>query len=67
MANRSDFFNAKLPRSIKRMISMGEAAGHYNKEDANSMRKAFINAHSHHVAFKLRKNAVENRDSSDVD
>jgi hypothetical protein len=27
MANRSDFFNAKLPRHFKRMIAMAETNG----------------------------------------
>ena len=66
MANRSDFFSAKLPRSLKRMISLGEAAGHYNKQEANDLRKAFIAAHATHVGFKLKRN-TDNRDSSDTE
>jgi hypothetical protein len=64
MANRSDFFNAKLPRYLKRMITLGEAYGNYDKTAANQMRKAFIDAHANHVAFKLRRNTENNRDSS---
>ena len=59
MANRSDFFNAKLPRYLKRMISMGEAAGHFTKEQAREARKAFIDAHASHVAFKLKRQAAD--------
>jgi hypothetical protein len=64
MANRSDFFNAKLPRYLKRMITLGEAYGNYDKVTANEMRKAFINAHANHVAFKLRRNTENNRDAA---
>jgi hypothetical protein len=67
MANRSDFFNAKLPRYLKRMISLGEAAGHYSKNDADAMRKTFIAAHANHVNFKLKRNADSHRDSSEVE
>lgn len=64
MANRSDFFNAKLPRSIKRMISLGEAAGNYDKNTAKSIRRAFIDAHANHVGFKLKRSSENNRDTS---
>jgi hypothetical protein len=62
MANRSDFFNAKLPRYLKRMISLGEAAGHYDKAAARGLRKAFIDAHATHVGFKMKR--TDNRDAS---
>jgi hypothetical protein len=55
MANRSDFFSAKLPRSLKKMIALGEMAGHYNKHQAGDMRDIFIKAHAHHVAAKSRR------------
>ena len=65
MANRSDFFNAKLPRYLKRMISMAEAAGHLNAADARSVRQAFIDAHATHVGFKLKRSSEHNADSAD--
>ena len=64
MANRSDFYNAKLPRYLKRMLAMGEAAGHYGKQEASAMRKAFIEAHAIHVGFKMKRNVADNRDAS---
>lgn len=67
MANRSDFYSAKLPRYLKRMITMGEAAGHYGKQEANDMRKSFINAHANHINFKLKRNAAETRDTAEVE
>jgi hypothetical protein len=58
MANRSDFFSAKLPRHLKKMISLGEVSGALSKEGANFSRKTFAAAHAHHVAFKLRRNSA---------
>lgn len=66
MANRSDFFNAKLPRSIKRMLIMGQVNGWTGDEHSRgAIRKQFIKAHSDHVSFKLKRNSTENRDASD--
>lgn len=56
MANRSDFFDAKLPRSLKKMLTMAQVAGHVkDAHEAGEMRRAFIRAHANHVAFKLRR------------
>lgn len=55
MANRSDFFSAKLPRSLKKMIALAEMAGHYNKHEAGVVRDLFIKAHAHHIAAKTRR------------
>lgn len=55
MANRSDFFTAKLPRSLKKMIALAEMAGHYNSHEAGAVRRLFIKAHAHHVTAKTRR------------
>ena len=46
------------------MISLGEAAGNYDKNTAKSIRRAFIDAHANHVAFKLKRSSENNRDTS---
>jgi len=67
MANRSDFFTSKLPRYHKKLIALGEMAGHYDKAGAKQMRKAFIQAHAAHVAFKIKRgNEAQNQDSTDA-
>ena len=56
MANRSDFFNAKLPRSIKRMLTMGQVynwTGDGHRRGA--IKKQFIEAHASHVGFKMKR------------
>lgn len=55
MANRSDFFSAKLPRSLKKMIALAEMAGHYNTHQAGAVRDIFIKAHAAHIAAKTRR------------
>jgi hypothetical protein len=66
MANRSDFFNAKLPRAIKRMLSMQQAYGWAgNEHDRGATKRMFIEAHANHVNFKLKRNTAENRDGAD--
>ena len=67
MANRSDFFNAKLPRSIKRMLTMGQVYGWTGDEHSRgAMRKSFIKAHADHVGFKMKRqtNDTSNADST---
>lgn len=60
MANRSDFFNAKLPRHFKRMIAMAETNGWVkDSHERGKLKSSFINAHANHVAYKLKRNAVE--------
>jgi len=66
MANRSDFYNAKLPRSIKRMLTMGQVYGWTGDQHARgAIRRAMMAAHANHVGFKMKRHATENRDSSD--
>lgn len=67
MANRSDFFSAKLPRGFKRMLAMEEANGWIqNEHERGNMKRAFIDAHATHVGFKLKRNSAERRDASDL-
>lgn len=64
MANRSDFFNAKLPRHFKRMLAMEETNGWIKDEhERGNLKRIMIEAHSNHVAFKLKRNTVETRDT----
>jgi hypothetical protein len=66
MANRSDFFNAKLPRSLKRMLTMGQVYGWTGDQHARGdLRRSMIAAHANHVGFKLKRHSTENRDASD--
>jgi len=65
MANRSDFFSSKLPRYYKKMIALGEMAGHYDKAGAREARKIFINAHAAHIGFKTKRTDVTSSDASD--
>jgi len=56
MANRSDFFSAKLPRSIKRMLIMGQVNGWTgNEHSRGAIKKQFIQAHASHVGFKMKR------------
>jgi len=67
MANRSDFFNAKLPREYKRMLAMAETRGWINgSQERGELKRAMIQAHANHVGFKLKRN-TDNRDASDVE
>ena len=66
MANRSDFFNAKLPRATKRMLTMGQVYNFTGDQHARGeLRRSMIAAHANHVGFKLKRHSTENRDSSD--
>ena len=66
MANRSDFFNAKLPRATKRMLTMGQVYNWTGDQHARGdLRRAMIAAHANHVGFKMKRQSSENRDSSD--
>jgi hypothetical protein len=56
MANRSDFFSAKLPRSIKRMMAMAETNGWVkDAHERGDLRRSFITAHAAHVGFKMKR------------
>ena len=60
MANRSDFFNAKLPRQYKRMLAMAQT--YYWSGDEHSrgeLKRQFISAHASHVGFKLKRQSME--------
>ena len=68
MANRSDFFDAKLPRHFKRMLAMAEVNGWVaNSHERGSLKRAFINAHANHVSYKLKRQSMETRDTSDAE
>lgn len=69
MANRSDFFNAKLPRQYKRMLAMEQTNGWLSDSHARGeVKRILIGAHANHVAYKLKRNSTaENRDSSDAE
>jgi hypothetical protein len=56
LANRSDFFNAKLPRHFKRMMAMGETYGFIkNSHERGTFKRLFISAHANHVAYKMKR------------
>jgi hypothetical protein len=64
MANRSDFFNAKLPRGFKRMLAMEETNGWLkDSHERGSIKRLLIDAHANHVSFKMKRHSTENRDS----
>jgi len=50
VANRSDFFRAKVPRHIKKMLALN----HCDPHERAVMRKLFQDAHANHVAFRLK-------------
>lgn len=56
MANRSDFYSAKLPRQIKRMLSLTSTGD--GAHDAE-VKKMFIEAHARHVRYKMKRNSGE--------
>lgn len=65
MANRSDFFTAKLPRQFKRVLAMAEANGWINdSHERGAIKRSLIGAHANHVGFKLKRGTTENRDGS---
>ena len=51
MAGRSDFYSAKLPRYIKRMLTLDGTIGD------RETRMAWIDAHAHHKRFKMKQNS----------
>ena len=60
MANRSDFFNAKLPRQYKRMLAMEQTNGWLNNShERGAIKDLFIKAHANHVAYKLKRQSME--------
>ena len=66
MANRSDFYNAKLPRQYKRMLAMAETYGWVkNAHERGDLRRSFIAAHSNHVGFKLKRQSMDTASGSE--
>jgi len=66
MANRSDFFSAKLPRGFKKLMAMGETYGYIkNSHERGQFKRIFISAHANHVGYKLKRNAIETKDSDE--
>lgn len=60
MANRSDFFNAKLPRGFKRMLAMEQTNGWIkDSHERGRIKQLLIEAHANHVGFKLKRNTTE--------
>lgn len=60
MANRSDFFNAKLPRQYKRMLAMAQTNNWVGDEhNRGALKRAFINAHANHVSYKMKRQSNE--------
>lgn len=66
MANRSDFYKAKLPRVFKRALIMGEVCG-ADAHKAGEIRKMFVEAHKAHLAFKNRRSDQHYRDADSVE
>lgn len=66
MANRSDFYDAKLPRQYKRMLAMSQTYG-WTKDshDHGMLKRAFILAHANHVGYKLKRQSMETRDTTE--
>lgn len=66
MANRSDFYNAKLPRQFKRILAMEQTNGWIKDEhERGSVKRILIAAHANHVSYKLKRNAIETRDAGE--
>ena len=66
MANRSDFFNAKLPRNIKRSLAMAEVYGWVkDSHERGDLRRAMIAAHSNHVGYKLKRQSMDTNSSEE--
>jgi hypothetical protein len=61
MANRSDFFETKLPRYLKKMIAL---IPNINAHERGEIRRTFIKAHAAHVGHKLKRNDIGNADLS---
>jgi hypothetical protein len=60
MANRSDFFDAKLPRQFKRILAMAETNGWIkDSHERGNLKRSYIKAHADHVGFKLKRQGME--------
>jgi len=67
MANRSDFYSAKLPRQFKRMFAIEQANGWIGRKEYHEIKNIFVKAHANHVAFKMKRHSTENRDASEAE
>ena len=68
MANRSDFYSAKLPRGFKRMLAMAQTNGWIrNEHELGQIKNSLIKAHANSVAFKLKRNSADTRDTTEVE
>jgi len=66
MANRSDFFNAKLPRHFKRILAMAETNGWVrDSHERGQLKRSFISAHANHVGYKLKRQAMDTGSSEE--
>ena len=66
MANRSDFFNAKLPRHFKRILAMAETNGWVkDSHERGQLKRSFISAHANHVGHKLKRQAMDTGSSEE--
>ena len=66
MANRSDFFNAKLPRHFKRILAMAETNGWFrDSHERGQLKRSFISAHANHVGYKLKRQAMDTGSSEE--
>jgi hypothetical protein len=66
MAARSDFYTAKLPRQLKKLIALAEINGYIdNSHDRGFVKKKFIEAHANHVAFKMKRAEMRDLGGSD--
>lgn len=66
MANRSDFFKAKLPRYLKRALGAGSKhIGDVHQQA--EVRKLFIGAHESHVAFKNKRRQDDAVDTTEAE
>lgn len=61
VANRSDFYKAKLPRHIKRMLALMSTGDTAHDTDCKNL---FIAAHARHVKFKLKRNFSDDSDGA---
>lgn len=66
MANRSDFFNAKLPRHFKRILAMAETNGWVrDSHERGQLKRSFISAHANHVGYKVKRQAMDTGSSEE--
>lgn len=56
MANRSDFYSAYLPRYLKRIMTL---TNFENEHERGAWKRAFIEAHNIHRAYKNKRQRME--------